>query len=486
VAARELLAGQVSSGRSTIARVTRLPLIVAVLLVLCAVGLAFLATRLGGQAQAGAFVGAGAAILAALMLAIWNQLRSGAAARNWNVAGPFPLVRMAQRGAARNPSRSALTIGLIATASFLIVAMSAFRMDPTESGTGGFDLVAESSQPVFADLNDDLARDDLLASEASQLAGTQIFPFRVQPGDDASCGNLYQAVQPRVLGISPALVSRFDAPDVASFDFAASAAATEAERNNPWRLLGASQPTAGDEVPVVIDKDTAMYSLHLYKGIGEVFTAEYQDREINFRVVGLLNISVLHGSLLIGEADFRRLFPNIDGYRQFLLKTPPGRAEAVAGLLEDTLGDEGFDASDSKQLLTGLLAIQNTYLRTFQSLGALGLLLGTFGLATVQLRNILERRGELALLRATGYGRTRLAEMLMLENTFLLVTGLLAGIGAALIAVLPHVLSGGASVPWGELAGLLSVVLIVGVLAALIASLNTLRAPLLAALREER
>ncbi len=359
-------------------------------------------------------------------------------------------------------------------------------MDPSESGTGGFELIGESSQPIFPNLNDELVRDDLLASDAAELTGTQVYAFRVQPGDDASCGNLYQAAQPRVLGVSPDFVERFDDPAIPSFAFSASAADTEAEQQNPWRMLGSQTTSDGDEIPVVIDKDTAMYSLHLYKGVGQTFDTDYQGRKVTFRVVGLLSVSVLHGSLLIGEADFRRIFPTIDGYRQFLIETPQGQEAKVASLLEDTLGDQGFDASDSEKLLVGLLAIQNTYLSTFQSLGALGLLLGTFGLATVQLRNILERRGELALLRATGYRKLRLAQMILFENLFLLITGLLAGVGAALIAVLPHVLSGGAAVPWGELAALLSIVLLVGVLAGLIASLNTLRAPLLSALREER
>ncbi len=229
-----------------------------------------------------------------------------------------------------------------------------------------------------------------------------------------------------------------------------------------------------------------MYSLHLYRGIGQTFDANYQGQEVTFRVVGLLGVSVLHGSLLIGEADFRRLFPAIGGYRQFLIRTPENQADNVAALLEDTLGDQGFDAADSEKLLVSLLAIQNTYLRTFQSLGALGLLLGTFGLATVQLRNVLERRGELALLRATGYRKIRLAQMILLENSMLLMMGLFAGVAAALLAVLPHVLAGGAAVPWTELALLLCIVLLVGLLAGLAASLNTLRAPLLTALREER
>ena len=46
---------------------------------------------------------------------------------------------------------------------------------------------------------------------------------------------------------------------------------------------------------------------------------------------------------------------------------------------------------------------------TFQSLGGLGLLLGTFGLAAVQLRHVLERRGQLALRRSGGFRRPALA-----------------------------------------------------------------------------
>ena len=62
------------------------------------------------------------------------------------------LSRMALLSAKRNPLRSTLTIGLVAVASFLIAAVSAFRLTPSEAGTSGFDWVATSSQPVFEDL----------------------------------------------------------------------------------------------------------------------------------------------------------------------------------------------------------------------------------------------------------------------------------------------------------------------------------------------
>ena len=127
----------------------------------------------------------------------------------------------------------------------------------------------------------------------------------------------------------------------------------------------------------------------------------------------------------------------------------------MATLLESTLAADGFDASDAREQLAGFLAVQNTYLSTFQSLGALGLLLGTIGLAVVQLRSVLERRGELALMRASGFRRGRLVRMVVWENAVLLVGGLAVGCIAAAVALIPQWAPQQASVPWGTLAALL-------------------------------
>ena len=154
-------------------------------------------------------------------------------------------------------------------------------------------------------------------------------------------------------------------------------------------------------------------------------------------------------------------------------------------MLEDKLGDEGFDTQDSRGRLSELLAVQNTYISTFQSLGALGLVLGTFGLAAVQLRSVFERRKELALMRAVGFRRGRLGQMVLLENLLLLLAGLATGTLAALVTVLPHMFSGGARVPLLDLLVTLAIVLIVGVLTGMIAVRATLQAPLLGALRGE-
>ena len=45
-------------------------------------------------------------------------------------------------------------------------------------------------------------------SEAVVVASSQIVPFRVLPGEDASCLNLYQPQKPRILGVPSDLIKR--------------------------------------------------------------------------------------------------------------------------------------------------------------------------------------------------------------------------------------------------------------------------------------
>jgi ABC-type antimicrobial peptide transport system permease subunit len=472
---------------------------VALLLLLAA--LLAVGTQTQGETRAGVFFASGAGALVLLLVEINYRLRYARRARA--AASRFSLARLSALNMVRHPTRSSLTIGLVAAASFLILAVSAFRLETSEAGTGGFDLLATSDLPIHFDLNTLEGRLELGFSDRAsrQLENWRAFSLRMAGGEDASCLNLYRPTQPRVLGVSQAFIERGG--------FAWSAAANDTA--NPWRLL--AENVGSDEngepiVPVVLDSSTAIYSLHL-NGVGSQLTIrDGADRPVTLQVVGLLRNSVLQGNLLMHEERFLRLFPDTAGYQFFMIERDtqprggprrhpesgarsspanPGVSAAgsgdVAQALEATLADAGFDAVDARQQLAAFLAVQNTYLSTFQSLGALGLLLGTVGLAAVQLRNLLERRGELALMRAAGFPRSRLTQLVVWENAVLLGGGLAVGCLAAIIALVPQWAPQDAAVPWLALASLLATIAIAGVLAGWLATRSALNAPILPALR---
>ena len=228
-----------------------------------------------------------------------------------------------------------------------------------------------------------------------------------------------------------------------------------------------------------------MFSLHKQPGQTIAIPSD-ENPQHQLLVSGLFQDSVFQGVLVMSEDDFLKLFPEQTGFRYFLIEVPLEHAEAAAALLETELSAYGFDAEPVGDRLARFLSVQNTYLSTFQTLGGLGLLLGTFGLATVMLRNVLERQTELALLRAVGYRASQVASLVLWENAFVLLWGLAAGGISALIAVAPNLTSRGGDVPLGSLSVLLALVFATGMLAATLAVRAAIRLPIVTTLRGER
>jgi len=498
VGVRQLLAGQATEPRETKAagRWSRWSMIVCGILSLVLVGVG---STLGGEAQAGAFFGSGALLLTSLLLLIRSRLRHSA---QHGTGMTRDVVSLAWSNAARAPGRSLSTLALVAMAVFLLVAISAFQLQPPPTGTdlhagdGGFALWAKSDLPVYPDLADKREREDKLSfSDApdSAVDRATIIPLRVESGQDASCLNLYQSTRPRIVGVNARLIER------GGFAWAALPKNLPAGETNPWKAL--EQPPTDDAAsiaefpqsdahliyPVVMDQNTAMYSLHLYGGVGERFAIDDgRGGKIQLQVAGLLKNSLFQGDLLIGEQDFKQLFPQVSGSRLFLIAPgKPEDAEPLKQELEENLESYGFLVSSTRDRLRELMAVQNTYLSTFQSLGGLGLLLGTIGLAVVQWRNIWERRGELSLMRAIGFTRDRLRRLLLWENLSLLLAGLLLGIVTALVAIGPSLLRGDAGVPWGQLLLILGIVIVTGVITGWRSARAALAPPIVETLRSE-
>src|SRR5450631_4087846 len=130
--------------------------------------------------------------------------------------------------------------------------------------------MAESVLPLIHDPNTPAGRDAL---NIPQLEGVRFVDFRLRPGDDASCLNLYQPRNPRILAPPASLVSK-----------------------SHWEELDAH--LAGGAVPVIADANSMTYVLHLKLG------EDFMLNGTRFRIVKALEDSIFQSELLISETNF--------------------------------------------------------------------------------------------------------------------------------------------------------------------------------------
>ena len=503
--ARELLVGEVGGDESKVQSLKAK--VIAVASLLAGLVLAGWAVVTGDTANAGIFFGAGALILIAGLsfASAWLARRTGVAPVS-NISGVSDgdrrdacptLASLAVRGCARRRKRSLATVAMLACGSFLLVSIGVFRLDANRdatkkaSGTGGFALIGETTMPVVHDLNAASGR-DFFALNERDLEGVNIVPFRVREGDEASCLNLNRAQKPRLLGVKPEMLE-------GRFGFTKGEGWRALQEDRGWKIEDGRStehsdtaqpsstvhpPSSSPEIPAIGDANSIQWAMG--KKVGD--TLDYVDERgqpFKVRIVGAVANSILQGQLIIDETEFVKRFPGESGYRMFLLDAPSNAVSQVAAMLSRAMQDVGLELTPAPQRLAQFNAVQNTYLGTFQVLGGLGLLLGSVGLGIVVLRNVLERRGELALLIAVGFRKQQLQRLLLLENGALLATGLSLGVVAATVAVLPALLSPGAQLPYASLTLTLGAVLMNGAVWTWAATRFAVRGDLLKALRNE-
>ncbi|MFO0367625.1 MAG: FtsX-like permease family protein [Acidobacteriota bacterium] len=381
---------------------------------------------LAGAAAAGRVPAEGGFFGAGFLLLVGGTLGSRAWLEAGNGGDFDSLGRLAWANAGQRPGRSMMTVALIALATFLLIALEAFRHPPAGAvAFGRYRYIAESQSPLYEKLDGALM-------------------LRVRPGEDASCLNLYAPGRPKVVGLPEGLVPALD------------------------------KPLADGAVPAAADANSLQYILH--KAVGEEMTL---DGGVRIRFVATVPGSVLQSEVMVGEKAFLRAFPGEQGFRMMMFEKEP-----AAGL-EEQFSDAGLDVMTVSEKLAQYLRVEHAYLSTFQALGALGLVLGTLGLGAVLLRNVMERRRELALLRAVGFTGREVAQVIVLENVLLLGLGLGVGVGCALLAVAPALVDRGQAPPVGGMAGLVAAVFVTGLAASVGATRAALRTPLLEALRSE-
>ena len=204
-------------------------------------------------------------------------------------------------------------------------------------------MFGQSDVPVLFDLNTQKGREEMALEGEVDLV-----QFRVRAGDDASCLNLNQTREPRLLGVNPKALAEKKA-----FTFAQGAG---------WEVL---DETEGDAVPAIVDMNTGMWMMHVK--VGDVI--DYPDESggtFKIRIAGFLANSVLQGDLIISEKQFVKHFPSASGYRVFLIDSAdPKATAAIANALSFALEDYGLELTPATRRLAEFSKVQNTYLDIF-------------------------------------------------------------------------------------------------------------------------
>jgi hypothetical protein len=319
---------------------------------------------------------------------------------------------------------------LFAIGAFLVISTGSNRKDlyanaeEAGSGTGGFLYYAESTAPVLKQLNDPEVRFTYSLGE-----GYSIVQLRKADGDDASCLNLNKIINPQVLGVDPArLDGRYSFVSRTPY----------LDEAHPWMSL--QQDLPGGLIPAIADETVIKWGLGLAVGDTLHYTNS-NGGSMDLLLIGGLAPSVFQGNVIISNENFLDQFPESSGTHVFLVDGALADTATISAELGRGMRDLGWDMQLTAARLAEFNSVTNAYLSIFLALGALGLLVGTFGLVVVLSRSILERKQEIALLKAVGYQRRQIRELVVREYMILLLTGVGTGFVTAILATLPSILN---------------------------------------------
>ncbi len=372
------------------------------------------------------FFGAGGLLLISAILFFYWHLQSPSTGKK----RVMDLRLMSSRNARRNLTRSMSIVILFAIGAFLVISTGSNRKDlfsnaeDAGSGTGGFLYYAESTAPVLKQLNDPGVQYEFGLSD-----GYSFVQLRRADGDDASCLNLNKIVNPQVLGVDPARLE-------GRFSFVTRT--TYLDEEQPW--LSLEQELSGGLIPAIADETVIKWGLGLAVG-DTLHYINSNGEQMDLLLIGGLAPSIFQGNVLIADRRFLEQFPESSGTHIFLVEGAMADTAMIQSELGRGMRDLGWDMELTADRLAEFNSVTNAYLSIFMVLGALGLLLGTFGLVVVLWRSVMERSREIALLKAVGYGRKEIRKLVVREYMFLLLMGIGTGFVTAIVATLPSILN---------------------------------------------
>jgi len=363
------------------------------------------------------------------------------------VAGPIlPAEARLTRGAlTRDRSRTALTVGSLAVAIAVLVALAGVAGSTRQAATGWLvdvvpgELLLTSIRPVASDepaaaeiaALPGVARVSPLARFSVALAGTRADAAAVVGADLAADGRL-------------AFVAGAPATAFAALDAGGSAIVPRSVAERSGLAVGSR--------------------LAILSGTGP----------LELEVVGIAERTIpgtIAEAILVGWPDATGRL-GVLGADAFAVRFEPGQEASARGGVEEAARGFALEPASLDQAAGAIGASIDRRALLFAALAAVALVVAGLGIVNTLAMNVLERVRELAVLRATGLTRRQAWRLVVLEAAILGLVGALLGAlaGLATGAVLIQ-LAGGSGVPyeapWAAAAAALGGGILLAVVAAL-------------------
>ncbi len=224
--------------------------------------------------------------------------------------------------------------------------------------------------------------------------------------------------------------------------------------------------------------------------VGDEFSIEVNDRLGRYVVGGLYSgTGAVSGDVLMSLDQLAAAGGDAADTMLFVLADGSVSQQAVRAGIEDVLaGDPTVNLQDQDEYADQQRAAINQLLYLIYALLALAVVIAILGVTNTLALSAVERTREIGLLRALGLARRQLRTMIRLEAIVIAVLGAVLGLvtGVCFGIALQHVVASQGvdvlGIPWLQLAGLLAMAVVVGVLAAAVPARRASRMNVLAAI----
>ena len=160
------------------------------------------------------------------------------------------------------------------------------------------------------------------------------------------------------------------------------------------------------------------------------------DEPVKFKVIGIVeslaeSYDFGQRSLIYSHQSVREListtdFPFNKYYFQF---NNVENSLELATKLETVFLDHSMEALDLENRMQRSASNSNAFNRLFQGFSSLGLVVGVAAVGVLTVRNVVERKQSIGVLRAIGFRSSMIRMQFLIESSFITILGVLVGIG---------------------------------------------------------